>query len=578
MPHMEKVKQANIHQVLGHNLRSKDTEFKSAVLELESQNRYYLNTGDGVELVQGGDNKQLKTQALEYQKKRLKEVPHVRRKDLVSAVEWVVTCPKDLPTSDHQKFLENAIDFMQNRYGKENTIAAAMHYDEPGAMPHLHFVFVPVDERGKVCAKRVVGRNELKRYHPELEEWESKALGYPVRILKDEDERTMVSRPLSQYKAETIAKAAAEQMQSAQGLLKTALAEAESAAKERYQAIEGTGLIGRMRGNYKDVAKESIKAAEKAKALASAELERRAQEIANSYANRERSITADAKRNDRIATQNKADMTAIEEQQRALDEGLRKQAEQARELQARLDEVNRVAAKAEAAKAEAAKKEKAAKADRAAAEKAREETRKTAADLAAERVAFDTQRRKWRTIEDANKKAEAEAKRADNNAWFAQDYRNKWETEKSHATQVSNELDRYKDAGAREIIKQRKANEALRAEIEDMIKQHMTELAGRDTQINELNNTLEIKENQLNLSMSEAEILSNIISRKEITALLTNLEKAQIKAYREQSAAQEQQEYMHIHIEPTKRIEEIKKQLDRPRGIHRATNSKEFER
>lgn len=572
VPHMEKVKQTNINQVLGHDLRSKDTKFKSAVRELESQNRYYLNTGEGVELVQGGNNKQLKAQALEYHKKRLKEAPHTKRKDLVSAVEWVVTCPRDLPTSDRQKFMETAIDFMQNRYGDKNVVAAAMHYDEPGAMPHLHLVFCPVDKRGKVCAKRVMNRAELKQFHPDLERYASRVLGYPVHILRDEDERAKTSLPLSQYKAETIARAAAKQMQNAQGLLKTALEEAEAVAKERYQTIEGTGLIGRMRGNYKDAAKESIIGAERAKALASAELEQRTRNIRKDYEARERSIIADTEHNNRLAAQNEADRATVEEQRRALEEGLRKQAEQAIELQKRLDEANRIAIKAEVDKKEADKMEKAAKADRVAAEQKRAEIAKAAADLAAERAAFDARRKKWRTIEEANEKAEAEAKRADNNARFAQNYRNKWEAEKSHAAEVSSELEKYKDAGAKEIIKQRQVNESLRAEIEGTKKRHEAELTDRDAQISELNNTLEIRNNQLDISMSEAEVLSNIISRKEIRAILTNLEKAQIKAYREQSATSEKEEYM--HIEPTERIAALKKQLDRPRGIHRAASSK----
>ena len=205
MPHVEKYTQAKVGLIIAHDLRAKNTEFRSADPKLESKNIYYVNNGE--ELVQiRDDNKKMLTAARKYQEQLLQNTPHAKRKDLVVLGEWIVNCPKDIPEKDQIKFLESAMQFVSERYGTKNIVSAAIHCDEPNAMPHLHITVVPVNTKGRICARDVFTRRELQHFHPELEQYTSKALGYPVHILRDEDERAKVSLPLSQYKVETKSK------------------------------------------------------------------------------------------------------------------------------------------------------------------------------------------------------------------------------------------------------------------------------------------------------------------------------------------------------------------------------------
>ena len=89
---------------------------------------------------------------------------------------WVVTAPQELPVERQEDFFVTVYDFLENRYGKENVVQAAVHDDE-GGQPHLHFYFIPVaddpkhDEGFKVCANEVLDRRELRNFHPDLQRY-----------------------------------------------------------------------------------------------------------------------------------------------------------------------------------------------------------------------------------------------------------------------------------------------------------------------------------------------------------------------------------------------------------------------
>ena len=106
---------------------------------------------------------------------RLEHVYCMKREDVKALGTWVVTLPEELkPLSHDQKhdFFEKTKDFLTQRYGKENAVAAVVHYDE--TTPHLHYAFVPVTydpkkERLKVSAKEVLNRKDLQTFHDDLD-------------------------------------------------------------------------------------------------------------------------------------------------------------------------------------------------------------------------------------------------------------------------------------------------------------------------------------------------------------------------------------------------------------------------
>lgn len=105
----------------------------------------------------------------QYYEKRVKELPHLKRKDLRTAVSWVVTLPKEIPAGSDKdrEFFRASMDFLTSKYGESNIISVNIHRDE--AQPHMHFVFVPVDARGRISAKNLMNRDELKGFHPQLQ-------------------------------------------------------------------------------------------------------------------------------------------------------------------------------------------------------------------------------------------------------------------------------------------------------------------------------------------------------------------------------------------------------------------------
>lgn len=77
------------------------------------------------------------------------------------------------PYEQQSAFFEATTNFLNERYGQENAVAAVVHYDE--TTPHLHYAFVPVvfdnkKSRYKVSAKEVLTRHDLQTFHDDLDQ------------------------------------------------------------------------------------------------------------------------------------------------------------------------------------------------------------------------------------------------------------------------------------------------------------------------------------------------------------------------------------------------------------------------
>lgn len=70
-----------------------------------------------------------------YEKRRCEGVSHLD----------CHTLPEELAEASYEQqsaFFEATTNFLNDRYGQENAVAAVVHYDE--TTPHLHYAFVPV--------------------------------------------------------------------------------------------------------------------------------------------------------------------------------------------------------------------------------------------------------------------------------------------------------------------------------------------------------------------------------------------------------------------------------------------------
>ena len=115
---------------------------------------------------------------------RLNDVYCMKRDDVKALATWIVTLPEELaeaPYEQQSAFFEATTDFLNERYGQENAVAAVVHYDE--TTPHLHYAFVPVvfdnkKSRYKVSAKEVLTRHDLQTFHDDLDQHLKKVLPF----------------------------------------------------------------------------------------------------------------------------------------------------------------------------------------------------------------------------------------------------------------------------------------------------------------------------------------------------------------------------------------------------------------
>lgn len=166
----------------------------------------------------------------EFVKQRCSEIHCLNRKDINVMCSWIVTVPKDLPAEEHGRFFKSTNNFLQERYGKENTVSAYVHMDE--VTPHMHFAFVPVvyDEkkkRHKLSAKEKVNRQDLKTFHKDLSEYVSKSLGHEVSLLNEATKEG--NRSIEELKR-----------QSATERLQEATEEASKIVSEAFQHVKST--------------------------------------------------------------------------------------------------------------------------------------------------------------------------------------------------------------------------------------------------------------------------------------------------------------------------------------------------
>ena len=107
---------------------------------------------------------------------RLNDVYCMKRDDVKALATWIVTLPEELAEASYEQqsaFFEATTNFLNDRYGQENAVAAVVHYDE--TTPHLHYAFVPVvfddkKTRHKVSAKEVLTRHDLQTFHDDLDQ------------------------------------------------------------------------------------------------------------------------------------------------------------------------------------------------------------------------------------------------------------------------------------------------------------------------------------------------------------------------------------------------------------------------
>ena len=97
-------------------------------------------------------------------------IPEKRRSNAVLCIEHLITASPDWNgwgTKKEEEFFKKSLEFLNNKYGKENVIACSIHRDE--TTPHLIVYVVPIDEKGGLNAKKWLGgRSKLSQTQTEF--------------------------------------------------------------------------------------------------------------------------------------------------------------------------------------------------------------------------------------------------------------------------------------------------------------------------------------------------------------------------------------------------------------------------
>ena len=175
MAHVEKFQAAALGRMCGHYERRAEIDHGYKRENIDNE-RSWLNYNLGPQRPES---------QVEFINNRIDSLNLKRRprKDAVRMCDCVITMPKSFEPSRQREFFDAAYAFLSQRYGEENVVSAWVHRDE--AMPHMHFAWVPVTQDGRLSAKTVVNRLNLKTLHPDMQVAMETALGCKVEVLLD---------------------------------------------------------------------------------------------------------------------------------------------------------------------------------------------------------------------------------------------------------------------------------------------------------------------------------------------------------------------------------------------------------
>jgi len=152
---MRKFKNADLKGQQIHNQREKESHTNPDI----DQNRAHLN----YDLLH---DKRVDYKAMinEHIEKNV-ETKRAIRKDAVRCCSFMISASPEffekLSPESEREFFKSNLEFIQERYGKENVMYASVHKDE--TTPHMHVGLVPITKEKKLSAKQIFNKVEMKQ-------------------------------------------------------------------------------------------------------------------------------------------------------------------------------------------------------------------------------------------------------------------------------------------------------------------------------------------------------------------------------------------------------------------------------
>lgn len=139
------------------------------------------------------------------------------RKDAVVVISILVASDKEffeqLGPRREKAFFEASYAFLKDRYGEDNVISAMVHKDE--STPHMHFTLVPITKDGRLSAKTMFDRNELRGLQSDFPNHLQKQ-GFTIERGISSDKKHIETRKFKQ----TLVKIKEREMEESKGRLK----------------------------------------------------------------------------------------------------------------------------------------------------------------------------------------------------------------------------------------------------------------------------------------------------------------------------------------------------------------------
>lgn len=156
--HMMKIKSGAVGGIQSHNNREHEPKTNPDVDMSRSEDNYDLISCDNYK------------RSIKEKLSNLVESSRAVRKDAVVVCNFIVTSDNEtmnaLGADRQREFFQDSVKWFSDRYGADRMLNATVHMDE--TTPHLHIGVMPITQDGRLSAKAIFTKTEMKAIQTEF--------------------------------------------------------------------------------------------------------------------------------------------------------------------------------------------------------------------------------------------------------------------------------------------------------------------------------------------------------------------------------------------------------------------------
>ena len=156
--HMMKIKSGAVGGIQSHNNREHEPKTNPDVDMSRSEDNYDLISCDNYK------------RSIKEKLSNLVESSRAVRKDAVVVCNFIVTSDNEtmdaLGADCQREFFQDSVKWFSDRYGADRVLNATVHMDE--TTPHLHIGVMPITQDGRLSAKAIFTKTEMKAIQTEF--------------------------------------------------------------------------------------------------------------------------------------------------------------------------------------------------------------------------------------------------------------------------------------------------------------------------------------------------------------------------------------------------------------------------